>query len=105
LNSVVVMSKRINVSRRYRTGWFTKGEVCAILGHDHRWVQTRIDSGALKASYHYGRRPTKEGMSAWHIEESDLVKFIRQYPEELVGCNIDIITIVELIAGITNNKH
>ena len=104
LNSVVIMSKRLNCSRRYREGWFTKKEVCEILGHDHKWVQARIDSGALGATSHYGRRPTKEGMSAWHIQEHDLVQFIRKYPQELVGCNIDIIMIVELLAGVINGQ-
>ncbi len=103
INSVVVMSKRIGVSRRIREGWFTKREVCEILGHDHKWVQARIDSGALKASSHYGGTPTQKGMSAWHIEEHDLVRYIREYPQELVGCNIDIIMIVDLLAEIINN--
>lgn len=103
LNSVVVMSKRLNISRRHRTGWFTKSEVCEILGHDHRWVQRRIDSGAIKAAYHYDRRPSKLGGSAWHIDEQDLVLFLRKYPEELVGCNMDIQMIVELLAGIINS--
>ncbi|MBA7471828.1 hypothetical protein ES707_07140 [subsurface metagenome] len=43
-------------------------------------------------------------MSAWHIEEHDLVQFIRKHPQELVGCNIDIIMIVELLAGIINKQ-
>ncbi|MBA7690175.1 hypothetical protein ES703_98699 [subsurface metagenome] len=103
INSVTVMSKRLGISRRCRNGWFTKREVCEILGHDHKWVQRRIDSGALKATYHYDRRPTQLGGSAWHIDEQDLVRFIRRYPEGLVGCNIDIIIIVEILAGITNN--
>lgn len=104
LNSVVLMAKRINVSSLIREGWFTKREVCEILAHGHRWVQARIDSGALKATYHYEERPSQKGMSAWHIEEYDLVQFIRKHPQELVGCNIDIIMIVELLAGITNNQ-
>ena len=104
LNSVVVMAKRINAPRRYREGWFTKREACEILAHDHKWVQARIDSGALKATYHYEERPTQKGMSAWHIQEHDLVQFIRKHPQELVGCNIDIIMIVELLAGIINNQ-
>jgi len=104
LNSVVVMSNRIHVSRLIREGWFTKREACEILAHDHKWVQARIDSGALKATYHYEERPTQKGMSAWHIEEADLVQFIRKYPQELVGCNIDIIMIVELLAGIINKQ-
>ena len=104
LNSVVVMAKRINAPRRYRDGWFTKQEVCQIVGHDHKWVQPRIDSGALKATYHYEKRPSQKGMSAWHIKEYDLVQFIRKHPQELVGCNIDIIMIVELLGGIVNNQ-
>lgn len=103
INSVVVRSKRLNISRRCRNGWFTKKEVMEILGHDHKWVQRRFDSGALLATYHYDHRPTQKGGSAWHIAEQDLKKFIKAYPEELVGCNIDIIMIVELLAGITNN--
>ena len=104
INSVVVMAKRLNAKRRYRDGWFTKREVCEIVAHDHKWVQRRIDSGALIASSHYGAIPSKKGMSAWHIREHDLVQFIRKHPEELVGCNIDIIAVVELLAGIINNQ-
>ncbi|MBA7651997.1 hypothetical protein ES703_59826 [subsurface metagenome] len=103
INSVVVRSKRLNISRRVRNGWFTKSELMEILGHDHKWIQRRIDSGALEATYHYDHRPTQKGGSAWHITEKALKKFIKTYPEELVGCNIDIITIVNILSGVTNN--
>lgn len=103
INSVVVRSKRLNISRRCRNGWFTKKDVMEILGHDHKWVQRRIDSGALQATYHYGVRPTQKGMSAWHIEERALKKFIKTYPEELVGCNLDIITIIDIVSGVNSN--
>jgi len=105
INSIVVRSKRLCISRRVRNGWFTKSETMAILGHDHKWIQRRIDSGALVATYHYGHRPTQRGGSAWHIAERDLRKFIKTYPEELVGCNIDIITIVEIISGVNSNHE
>ena len=103
INSVVVRSKRLNISRRVRNGWFTKTECMAILGHDHKWIQRRIDSGALQASYHYDHRPSQIGGSAWHITEAALKRFIKSYPEELVGCNIDIITIVDIVSGVNNN--
>ena len=103
INSITVMAKRIHVSRLCREGWFTKNEVIGILGHDHKWIQRRIDDGCLPATYHYETIPSKNGMSAWHIEETALVNFIRTYPQDLVGCNIDIIMIVELLAGIINN--
>ncbi|KKM99301.1 hypothetical protein LCGC14_1149370 [marine sediment metagenome] len=100
INSVVVRSKRLHISRRIRNGWYTKREVCEILAHDHHWVQRRIDSGALKASWHYDTRPQQLGGSAWHIDEKDLKEFICRYPEEIVGCNIDIIQVVDIIAGV-----
>lgn len=99
LNSVVVQSKRLHISRRARDGWFTKREVCEIFGVDHKWVQRRIDSGALPASYHYDTRPQQLGGSAWHIEERDLKDFISQHSSELNGRNVDLITIVWLLIG------
>jgi len=103
INSVVVKSKRLNISTSVRNGWYTKREVMEILGHGHRWIQRRIDSGAIKATYHHnGNKPSQKGPWSWHIDEKSLVDFIRRYPEELVGCNIDIIQIVELLAGIKN---
>lgn len=103
LNSVVLRSKRLNISRRQRDGWFTKVEVCAILGVNHKWVQARIDSGALEAYYHHGIKPSNLGMSAWHIEESSLKNFIRRYPQELVARNLDIIMVVDILAGVVNS--
>jgi len=100
VNSVVVRSKRLGIHRRNHDGWFTKAEVCEILGMDHHWVQRRIDSGALKATYHNGRRPSREGMAMWHIEERDLRAFIRHFPQDLSGRNVDLIAIVEILAGI-----
>ena len=105
INSVVVRSKRLHISRRCRNGWFTKKEVMEILAHDHKWVQRRIDSGALPATWHYDTKPSQIGGSAWHIEEKALKNFICRYPEELVGYNIDIIMVVDIIAGVTNGNH
>jgi len=105
VNSVVVMSKRLGISRRHRDGWFTKREVCEILGVGHKWVQRRIDSGALRATPHYETIPQKLGGSAWHIEETDLRDFIRRYPEALTARNVDLIMIVDILAGIPNNNH
>ena len=104
LNSVVLRSKRLNISRRKRDGWFTKRDVCEILGVDHKWVQARIDSGAIKAYYHYGTKPSKHGMSAWHIEEANLRDFIQRYPQELIARNLDIIMVVDILAGVLNNQ-
>lgn len=100
LNSVVIRSKRLKIYLRMRDGWFTKKEVGEILGVDHHWLQHRIDSGALKARWHGETKPCKNGGSCWHIEQEDLKEFIQRYPQELVGRNLDIIMIVEILAGI-----
>jgi len=105
LNSVVVKSKRLGASRRIRNGWFTKAEVCQILGMGHKWVQRRIDSGVLVASHHSEHRPSQNGGSTWHIEEKAIKDFLRRYPEELNGRNVDLPMIVDILAGISNNQH
>ena len=99
LNSVVVRMKRLHLSRRVRDGWYTKREVCEILGMDHKWVQRRIDSGALKAEPHDPEAPLpkKNGGSCWHITEKDLAKFIVHHPQELNGRNVDLIIVVDLL--------
>ena len=105
LNSVTVKARRMHISRRIRDGWFTKLEVCEILGMDHKWVQRRIDSGAIKASYHSDIKPSQKGMAMWHINAEDLTEFIRRYPEELNARNVDFIMVVELLAGVINGQH
>lgn len=105
VNSITVMSKRLGLSRRVRDGWFTKKEVCEILGVDHKRVQRRIDSGALRATPHYDTIPQKLGGSAWHIDEKDLRRYIRQYPEELTARNCDIMLIVDILAEVINGQN
>ena len=100
LNSVTVRANRLRISRRERDGWFTKKEVCEVLGVDHHWVQRRIDNGTLRATWHHGRQPQKSGQGCWHIAQKDLKTFLRRYPEELNGRNVDLPTIVEVLAGL-----
>ncbi len=100
VNSVVVRAKRLGHHRRIRDGWFTKREACEILGVDHKRLQKRIDAGQLKASWHNGHDPelSSGGSACWHINEADLVAFIRRYPQDLTARNV--ITIVDLLAGL-----
>jgi len=96
-NSVVVRVKRLHLSRRARDGWFTKAEVCEILGVDHHWVQNRINQGELKASWHNGSKPEKNGGACWHILIFDLRQFIVEHSIELTGRNVDLSTILYII--------
>ncbi len=100
INSVVVRSKRLRIFCRYRDGWYTKQEVTEIFGVDHHPVQSWMDAGTLKASYHHGHRPSRNGAGAWHIDEKDLRNFLVRYPDELTGRRVDIIQIVDILAGL-----
>jgi hypothetical protein len=101
VNAVKVKEKRMNLRRRYRDGWFTKKEVCEILGADHKKVQGWIDSGELAAEWNNPDiKPCGKGMSYWRIQQEDLREFIRRYAGELQGRNVDIFMIVEILAGI-----
>jgi len=104
VSSVVSRSKRLGVRRRMRDSWFTEKDVGTILGHSCRWVRKRIDEGKLKATYHNGHHPSGKGLSMWHIEESDLREFIRTYPQELTGRNVDMIMLVDILAGVSDKN-
>jgi len=105
MNSVVMRLKRLGLSRRNRDGWYTKMDACAVLGKEHKWLQARIDSGALRATYHHGERPAAGGMRQWHIEAKDLRSFIIGHCEELNGSNVDMVALVDLLVGLNGVSH
>lgn len=98
-NAVKVKATRLKLKLRSRDDWYTKRDVCEICGVDHKKVQQWINSGALKASWHNGQRPSAKGMAMWHIEGADLKQFIINHSGELLGRNVDIQQIVWLLAG------
>jgi len=99
LNAVVVKSKRLKLSRRARDGWFTKKEVCEIMGVDHKKIQGYIDRGDLKASYHTEVKPKQNGGACWHIKQVDFIDFIKTNSNDFLGRNVDLVMIVWLLDG------
>ena len=98
INSVVVKSQRLGCGKRVRTGWYVKTEVASILGVDHKKVQKLIDAGELKATYENGCKPSHNG-TMWHIEEADLRDYIINHSMDLVGRNVDLFQIVEILTA------
>ena len=96
INAVTARSTRLGINRRDRDGWYTLLETCEILGREHAWLTKRIEKGSLKATR---RNP---GSNHWHIKRNDLRDFIRKYPEELVGRNVDLVQMVEILSGIVS---
>ncbi len=99
-NAVKIKATRLKLDLRLRFDWYTKKDVCEIVGEDHHKVQKWIDSGELKATWHNDRQPSTKGYGAWHIEAKDLKKFIIKHSGELLGRNVDIQQIVWLLTKI-----
>jgi hypothetical protein len=105
INSVKIRATRLKFCLRSREGWYTKAEVCEILGVDHKRVQSYIDTRQLKASYHNGHKPGKTGLAMWHIDESDLRDFLKRYCHEFNGRNVDLTQIVYLLDDLNSAPH
>ena len=101
-NSVIVRMKQRRISRRNRDGWYTASDAAQILGCDNKWIVRRINDGSLKARrHHLGAPPANgAGQNPWHIREKDLRNFIRQFPQDLQGRNVDVTAIVDILAGL-----
>jgi len=100
VNAVVVKSKRLGLSRRNRDGWFTKKEVCEIMGVDHKKIQGYIDRGDLKAEWNNPElKPCQNGMAYWRIKQPDLIDFIKKCGGDFLGRNVDLVMIIWLLSG------
>lgn len=69
------------------------------MGVDHKKIQGYIDRGDLRASYHTGTKPQKNGMAMWHIKQADLFDFVKKHVGEFQGRNVDLVMIVWLLSG------
>jgi hypothetical protein len=96
-NAIKVRLTRMKLCLRSRDGWYTKKDCCEILGIDHHTLQPFLDSGALKATYHNGKKPQKNGLAMWHIEGKDLREFIIKYCQHFNGRNVNLIKIIDLV--------
>lgn len=89
-NSVVVRSKRLRISLRDRTGWYTARDVARLLGVDDHWVRTRLQSGVPP-----GTRYTAQGDAAKldvHDEAlSGLTWRIEEYKPSLAFCKFGFV--------------
>ena len=102
VSSVSARARRLKLSRRDRHNWYTLEEVSQILGAGAKWVKKRIDQGALKATKHHPIATNRSENNTWHIAKADLKAYIRRYPQELIGRNIDVIQFVDILAGIAD---
>jgi len=95
--SIFVKAHRLKVSKTTRSGWFTQSEVARILGVDAGWIKRRIEKGYVLERKKFHKEDQKV---VWRISEKSLRNFIRTYPEELTGHNVDFVMIVDILAGV-----
>ena len=104
--SVTVKMKKMGLLRRSRTGWYTKKDVAEMLGVEHKKVQRWMDDGYLPA-VPYQEMPQKNGGGQWYIAEADLRAFILRFPQELIGRNLDLCQVFDILvpAGASVNRR
>jgi len=98
-NAVKIKATRLKMKLRIRYGWYTKKDCCEILGVDHHKIDEWFKAGKLKATWHSGVKPQKNGMAMWHIDIVELRRFIIRNAEILQGRNVDIQQVVAIVAG------
>lgn len=103
-NAIHVRSVRLKLILRSHDGWYTKKDCCEILGEDHKWLEVFINSGELKASYHNGKKPQKNGMAMWHIETKDFRGFILSHLHLINGRNVNLIKLIAIVRGNGHTK-
>lgn len=100
--AVRLRARHLGIQTKLRDGWYTKSEVCQILGKGHKSVGTLITSGQLNARPHYETGPEdSRGAAAWHISQQDLKDFIIQHSDRLQPTKMDVTAVVEILAGIS----
>lgn len=100
VQGVEAKARRMGLRSRDRDGWYTAFDVGRILGTSACWVQRRIAAGMLKPTPQHGERPGKAGGKHWRISQRELKRVIRTYPEEICEGNIDVVEIVDVLAGV-----
>ena len=99
--AVLVKAKKLHLAKNNREGWYTEEDVAQIFGMSGKTVTNRIEKGLLTAMPHDSSRPPRKGKSApWHISKESLIGYIRKYPEDLQGRNVDMICLVDVLAGV-----
>lgn len=93
-------ARHLHLSLRVRDGWYTKEEAAQVVGMRYQGLQHYINCGALRATHHHATAPAGNGGGAYHIAEKDLREFVRQYPSALQGRPVDMVVLVDLLAGV-----
>jgi hypothetical protein len=96
-NAVCNKAYELRANIANRENWYTKRDICRILGVDHHWIDRRIKDGRIKG---YQVKDTNKRPSIWRITAPEVKRFIQKYPHEFTGRNVDLVQIVALLSSV-----
>lgn len=93
---------KLKISKGDRVDWFTLNDVYQMLGVSQKWLMRRLRNGYKLVIRQFNPEVSlaKMGGSPYYISRASLRDFIRRYPEELNGRNVDFVMLVDILAGI-----
>ena len=83
-----------------RDEWYTCDDVAKILGMGQDTVRRLIHDKVLKSQPFHKDNPATMHGEAWQISKAALRDYIRRHPHQLRGRKIDMINLVEILAGV-----
>lgn len=86
---------RLRQSTLERGEWFSVQDLQFMLGVGEQFIWTRIKTGAIEAQDHW------ENGHYYKVTRAALRKYLRRYATELEGKKIDIVLLIDVLAGIT----
>jgi hypothetical protein len=96
MSSVVNKCKRMRISRRVRNGYTMRDlEMC--LGEDHQKIAGWIKNGWLHDRLQGTRRHNGNGRDIHRIREKDILRFIKNHPQEINLGKVDQTWFLDLV--------
>jgi hypothetical protein len=96
--AIMVKSKRLNLSRRFREAMPARA-VAKILGVDDKRVTADIIRGDLKAGRRKTKRLVQQGGDWWTVTPAQLRRYILDFLERIDLRKVDKVAFVQIVAG------
>lgn len=98
LEAICCQMKKLGINKKNGHDYYTIADLSQILGVEKKWLRKQIVLGKLKAALHDPEHIKGHGW--WRIYPKNVVEFVRRYPGELEGRNVDMVCLVDLLVGL-----
>jgi hypothetical protein len=96
--SITCKAYALGIKRCFRNDWYTLGDISKICGVALETVGQWIKDRKLIADSEYNKNDDR--VRVHRISIDAFRKFLRRFPIELQGHNVDIVQLVEILAGV-----